>query len=86
MLQKTFLIWDKQDWISSVSSKQASYHALAEYHQSQLAKENKDFGEEIARLKVCETFLFTYFLDVHLSLCAYATLPTLFAVISVPMT
>lgn len=69
-----------------MSSKQASFHALAEYHQSQLAKENKDFGEEIARLKVCKTCLFTCFSEVHLSLYANATLPTLFAVYSVPMT
>lgn len=41
-----------QDWLNSVSSKQASYHALAQYYQSMVSKESKEFGEEIARLKV----------------------------------
>ena len=35
-----------------MSSKQASYHAVAQYYQSMVSKESKEFGEEIARLKV----------------------------------
>jgi programmed cell death 6-interacting protein len=42
----------KQEWLTSVSGKQAAYHALAEYYQSLQAKDAKDFGEEIARLRV----------------------------------
>ena len=41
-----------QEWVPSAVSKQAAYHALTEYYQSQMHKENKEFGEEIARLKV----------------------------------
>lgn len=41
-----------QDWVSNVAGKQAAYHALAEYHQAMVAKEKKEFGEEIARLTV----------------------------------
>jgi len=37
-----------------VAGKQASYHAIAEYYQSMQAKEAKDFGEEIARLRVSD--------------------------------
>ncbi|KAK2160065.1 hypothetical protein LSH36_141g09036 [Paralvinella palmiformis] len=43
-------LWPK-DWIPNVASKQASYHALAEYYQSLVHKEKKEFGEEIARLR-----------------------------------
>ena len=41
-----------QDWLNSVSSKQAAYHAVAQYYQSMVSKESKEFGQEIARLKV----------------------------------
>ncbi|ESO09518.1 hypothetical protein HELRODRAFT_185356 [Helobdella robusta] len=43
-------IWPK-DWLLSVAGKQSAYFAMAEYYQSQVSKESKDFGEEIARLK-----------------------------------
>ena len=46
------LILHVQDWLNSVSSKQASYHAVAQYYQGMVSKESKEFGEEIARLKV----------------------------------
>lgn len=42
-----------QDWITSVAGKQAAFHGIAEYYQSLVSKEAKDFGEEIARLRVC---------------------------------
>ena len=35
-----------------MAGKQAAYHALAEYYESMKCKEAKDFGEELARLKV----------------------------------
>ena len=41
-----------QDWLNSVSSKQAAYHAVAQYYQSMVSKESREYGEEIARLKV----------------------------------
>jgi len=41
-----------QDWLNSVSGKQAAYHAVAQYYQSMASKESKEFGEEIARLRV----------------------------------
>jgi len=39
-----------------VSGKQAAYHAIAQYYQSMMSKESKEFGEEIARLKVDLSF------------------------------
>ena len=44
-------LWEK-DWLSIVSGKQALYHALAEYHQSLIAKASGAIGEELSRLKV----------------------------------
>jgi len=41
-----------QDWLNSVSGKQASYHAVAQYYQSMVASESKEFGEQITRLRV----------------------------------
>jgi len=41
-----------QDWLNTVSGKQAAYHAIAQYYQSMVSKESKEFGEEIARLRV----------------------------------
>ena len=35
-----------------MAGKQAAYHGLAEYYMSITAKETKDFGVEIARLRV----------------------------------
>ena len=61
--------WDcVQDWLSSVSSKQAAYHAVAEYYQSMVSKESKEFGEEIARLKV--GLLLTVNVDIYSTLLA----------------
>ena len=47
-----FSLFPKQDWLSTVAGKQAAFHAIAEYQQSLQAKEAKNFGEEIARLRV----------------------------------
>ena len=48
-----FLVFPSlQDWVSNVAGKQAAYHAMAEYYQGIVAKEKKEFGEEIARLTV----------------------------------
>lgn len=41
----------------SVASKQAAYHALAEYHQSLVAKDTKDVGEELVRLRYASELL-----------------------------
>lgn len=43
-------LWPK-DWITSVAGKQAAFHGIAEYYQSLVSKEAKDFGDEIARLR-----------------------------------
>lgn len=58
MLQLTSLrdLWNK-DWISTVAGKQAGFHSMAEYHQSQVAKENREYGEEISRLKQAKTLM-----------------------------
>ena len=45
------MLWPK-DWIPSAASKQAAFHALAEYFQSRQHATDKEFGEQIARLKV----------------------------------
>jgi len=42
--------------LNSVSGKQAAYHAIAEYYQSMISKESKEFGEQIARLRVGQLF------------------------------
>jgi len=42
--------------LNNVSGKQAAYHAIAQYYQSMMSKESKEFGEEIARLKVDLSF------------------------------
>ena len=41
-----------KDWLPLVAGKQAAYHGLAEYHQSLVAKSQKNVGEELARLTV----------------------------------
>ncbi len=50
-------MWDRE-WLSTVSSKQASYQAMSQYFQSRVCNAKKAVGEEIARLQVCS--LFTY--------------------------
>ena len=50
-LESIRLLWPK-DWIPSAASKQAAFHSLAEYFQSRHHAAEKEFGEEIARLKV----------------------------------
>ena len=45
-----------KEWTNSAAGKQSGYHAAAEFYQSQVAKESKDFGEEIARLRVNEFY------------------------------
>ena len=60
----------RQDWIVSTVCKQASYHALAEFYQSQAHKDAKEFGEEITRLTVSHTCIFVT--SVQRLLCATA--------------
>lgn len=43
-------VWDR-DWISMISAKQNAFTAIAELYQSLLCKNNKQIGEEIARLQ-----------------------------------
>uniref|UniRef100_T1JEE2 BRO1 domain-containing protein n=1 Tax=Strigamia maritima TaxID=126957 RepID=T1JEE2_STRMM len=43
-------LWEK-DWIGVVAGKQAAYHGIAEYYQSQVAKSQKSVGEELSRLQ-----------------------------------
>ncbi|CAD5119249.1 DgyrCDS7880 [Dimorphilus gyrociliatus] len=49
-------MWNK-DWINSVAGKQAGFHSLAEYYQSQVAKENREYGEELSRLKQAKSLM-----------------------------
>ena len=57
--------------------KQAAYHSLAEYHQSLLAKENKEFGEEIARLKVGADWILC---NLTLALCENAAMTDVYMI------
>lgn len=41
----------EKEWMMTVSSKQAAFQAIAEYHQSAVCKAKKDVGEELARLQ-----------------------------------
>lgn len=43
--------WDK-GWIPIVAGKSQYFHAVAQQHLGLLAKNNKSFGESVARLKV----------------------------------
>ncbi len=43
--------WPEKDWLSTVSMKQAAFHGIAEYYQSIVCLQKKDFGEQIARLQ-----------------------------------
>ena len=54
------MVFCLQDWVSNVAGKQAAYHAMAEYYQGVVAKEKKEFGEEIARLAVSSIQWWTY--------------------------
>ncbi|XP_035736483.1 programmed cell death 6-interacting protein-like [Vespa mandarinia] len=42
--------WDKE-WIPLIAGKQAGYRAMMEFYQSLVCKNNKNIGEEIARLE-----------------------------------
>lgn len=48
-------LWDK-DWMPIVNGKHQAFLALAQYHQSLVCKDNKDIGEELARLTVISGF------------------------------
>lgn len=43
--------WPDKDWLTIVSMKQAAFHGIAEYYQSIVCLQKKDFGEQIARLQ-----------------------------------
>jgi programmed cell death 6-interacting protein len=43
--------WPEKDWLSTVSMKQAAFHGIAEYYQSIVCLQKKDFGEQISRLQ-----------------------------------
>lgn len=45
--------WDK-GWVSIAAAKSQYFHAVAQQHLGLLAKNNKAFGESVARLKVRE--------------------------------
>ncbi|XP_054162646.1 programmed cell death 6-interacting protein-like [Oppia nitens] len=46
-----------KEWLSIVSVKQAVFHGIAEYYQSIVSQQNKEFGEQISRLqKAIECF------------------------------
>ncbi|KAL3279081.1 hypothetical protein HHI36_016595 [Cryptolaemus montrouzieri] len=43
-------IWDKE-WIPMIAGKQAGFHAIAEFYQSLVCRNQKVIGEELARLQ-----------------------------------
>uniref|UniRef100_A0A915EJP3 BRO1 domain-containing protein n=1 Tax=Ditylenchus dipsaci TaxID=166011 RepID=A0A915EJP3_9BILA len=43
-------IWEKE-WLKIVSGKSLAYTAIAQYHQSNVAEDAKEIGEQLARLK-----------------------------------
>ncbi|XP_046562123.1 programmed cell death 6-interacting protein-like [Haliotis rubra] len=45
------------EWIQCVVMKQAAFHGMAEFYQSNVAKANKSYGEQIARLKHAQELL-----------------------------
>ncbi|XP_067685634.1 programmed cell death 6-interacting protein-like isoform X2 [Haliotis asinina] len=49
-------LWPKE-WIQCVVMKQAAFHGMAEFYQSNVAKANKSYGEQIARLKHAQELL-----------------------------
>ncbi|ESO86831.1 hypothetical protein LOTGIDRAFT_207048 [Lottia gigantea] len=49
-------LWPR-DWLSTVVMKQAAFHGLAEYYQSQVAANGKNYGEQIARLQHAQELL-----------------------------
>ncbi|KAI0233522.1 Programmed cell death 6-interacting protein [Lamellibrachia satsuma] len=49
-------LWPKE-WIMSVAGKQAAFHALSEYYEALKCKEQKEFGEEIARLQYAKELI-----------------------------
>jgi len=51
-------LWDSE-WLPNVSGKQAIYKGLAQYHQSKVCAEQKEIGEEIARLEYAKRLLST---------------------------
>jgi hypothetical protein len=42
-----------QGWVQTVAAKQAYLHAVAQHRLGLVAQTNKNFGEAVARLKVC---------------------------------
>ncbi|XP_008486637.1 apoptosis-linked gene 2-interacting protein X 1-like, partial [Diaphorina citri] len=49
-------MWDRE-WVQQVSGKQAALHAQTHYYQALVCKQNKEVGQEIARL-TCAMELF----------------------------
>uniref|UniRef100_A0A2R5LI09 Putative programmed cell death protein n=1 Tax=Ornithodoros turicata TaxID=34597 RepID=A0A2R5LI09_9ACAR len=43
-------LWEKE-WLAVISSKQASFGAIAQYNQAMVCRANKDVGEELSRLQ-----------------------------------
>lgn len=42
--------WEK-DWVARVACKQAAFHALSQFYEGLVAKENREYGEQLARMK-----------------------------------
>ncbi len=42
-----------QGWIQTVAAKQAYMHGVAQHRMGLVAQANKNFGETVARMKVC---------------------------------
>ena len=55
-LQSLRDLWPK-DWIPHVSAKESSMQGLAEFHQSEVHRDSKEFGEQIARLRAARELL-----------------------------
>jgi len=46
-------VWPR-DWVATVTGKTESSRAVAEYHQAIFAKDSKNFGEQVARLRMAK--------------------------------
>ena len=48
-----------------VAAKQSYFHAVAQHRLGLVAKENKNFGEAVARMKVCVYMYLSPFTHTH---------------------
>ena len=49
--------WER-GWLPNVTAKSQYFHAVAQHYMGLVAKDNKSFGESVARMKVCTACVF----------------------------